>query len=163
MKPNDVRLTRSEEIEEIIAVGVELGVLRSDQFDLDPCAHEHRPTPRTIQKKHLSASWNGLRGDWFGDVFVNPPFSDLSSWCYKSMVELDCKRIFSVSMIVPNTTLERPCVQDLIYKKIDYSPQAVIYPLERRRPFIHPDTMEEMKRPPFGITIIYRWSTFRAS
>jgi DNA N-6-adenine-methyltransferase (Dam) len=158
MKPNDVWLTREEDIREIVREGQVSGFLDINRpwFDLDPCAFEGRRTPLVQSSMHLTERWNGLVDDWFHNVFVNPPFSQLDKWCDKAIQELTSLRATCVAMIVPNGTLSRNCVQDLIY----YGPRQMtsIYPMRKRRPFINPQTMQEMKQPPFGITVIFKAS-----
>jgi len=40
------------------------------EFDLDPCGELHWPTARTIYTKEM----NGLKNNWFGRVWLNPPY-----------------------------------------------------------------------------------------
>ena len=49
------------------------------EFDLDPCAsgRQHKPLAR---KQYRYPEDNGLLLPWQGDVFCNPPFSELQSW-----------------------------------------------------------------------------------
>lgn len=43
-------------------------------FDLDPCGEAHWPTAKTIYSEH------GLERDWFGRVWLNPPYSEIEPW-----------------------------------------------------------------------------------
>lgn len=43
-------------------------------FDLDPCGEAHWPTARTIYTER------GLERDWFGRVWLNPPYSEVERW-----------------------------------------------------------------------------------
>lgn len=43
-------------------------------FELDPCA----PWPTAVE--HLTVEDNGLRREWRGSVFLNPPYSDVARW-----------------------------------------------------------------------------------
>jgi hypothetical protein len=48
-------------------------------FDLDPCAPVARPWPTA--GTHYTIQDDGLRQDWFGFVWVNPPFGpDAGAW-----------------------------------------------------------------------------------
>jgi phage N-6-adenine-methyltransferase len=48
-------------------------------FDLDPCAApEPRPWPTAAV--HYTASDDGLRREWQGRVWLNPPYSDMERW-----------------------------------------------------------------------------------
>ncbi len=156
MKPNDVWLTRVEDLHEIATEGVLSGFLNSPWFDLDPCAYKERMTPLVQSCRCLSDDWDGLKNQWYGQVFVNPPFSQLKEWCNKAVDELRSLRVNRIAMIVPNGTLSRDCVQDLIFYGIPS--RTHIYPMRKRRPFINPQTMQEMKQPPFGITVIFKAS-----
>ena len=42
------------------------------EFDLDPCSPITRPWD--IAKEHYNINDNGLRKEWFGRVFCNPPY-----------------------------------------------------------------------------------------
>lgn len=48
------------------------------EFDLDPCA------ARDGEINHAKENWrppvNGLMRDWFGRVWLNPPFSKMADW-----------------------------------------------------------------------------------
>lgn len=48
-------------------------------FDLDPCAAPE-PRPWPTAKRHLTYIDNGLRNDWAGRVWLNPPYSDARPW-----------------------------------------------------------------------------------
>lgn len=43
-----------------------------ESFDLDPCASIDRPYPTA--RNHMTVADDGLRRDWFGRVFLNPPY-----------------------------------------------------------------------------------------
>lgn len=42
------------------------------EFDLDPCSPENRPWDTA--KKHFTVLDDGLKQDWFGRVWMNPPY-----------------------------------------------------------------------------------------
>lgn len=48
-------------------------------FDLDPCA-SHRQHQPIAAREYRFPDDNGLLLPWKGDVFCNPPFSELQSW-----------------------------------------------------------------------------------
>lgn len=50
-------------------------------FDLDPCAATDRPWDTA--KHHFTAEDDGLAQDWFGFVWLNPPYSDVWTWLAK--------------------------------------------------------------------------------
>lgn len=43
-------------------------------FDLDPCGEAHWPTASTIYTER------GLEREWFGRVWLNPPYSEVERW-----------------------------------------------------------------------------------
>lgn len=54
-------------------------------FDLDPCSGaEQSPFAADTYTK----SDDGLAQDWFGDVWVNPPYSDMATWTEKAAAEV---------------------------------------------------------------------------
>ena len=53
-------------------------------FDLDPCAFLIEGNPIVKTANHfITEEQDGLKQDWFGNVFCNPPYSDLKSWMDK--------------------------------------------------------------------------------
>jgi len=61
---------------------------RLGHFDLDPCAATVRPWPTA--QLHYTKADNGLRFEWHGRAWCNPPYSKLNG---KSQVELWMKRM----------------------------------------------------------------------
>ncbi len=50
------------------------------EFDLDPCAFaDHETAPNKMLLPHC----DGLVNEWFGKVWLNPPYSDLEKWLDK--------------------------------------------------------------------------------
>jgi hypothetical protein len=49
------------------------------KFDLDPCA-SHRQHKPIADIEYRFPEDNGLLLPWYGDVFCNPPFSELQTW-----------------------------------------------------------------------------------
>lgn len=47
------------------------------EFDLDPCGNKNHPTAKTIYES------NGLEQEWFGRVWMNPPYSQNEKWVDK--------------------------------------------------------------------------------
>jgi len=46
-------------------------------FDLDPCGLNIWPTAKTIYE------YSGLERDWFGRVWMNPPYNEIEQWMQK--------------------------------------------------------------------------------
>jgi hypothetical protein len=47
-------------------------------FDLDPCAPINRPWPTAA--RHFTIADDGLRQDWHGRVWLNPPYANAGKW-----------------------------------------------------------------------------------
>ena len=45
-------------------------------FDLDPCASQ----TSDLADRNVTKDEDGLSMDWYGKVWMNPPYSDVSSW-----------------------------------------------------------------------------------
>jgi len=71
------------------------------RFDLDPCATvESTKAPRFFTKDD-----DGLMTDWFGNVFMNPPYGDeISDWCQKAAEEVAFGNCKSVVALLPART-----------------------------------------------------------
>jgi hypothetical protein len=52
-------------------------------FDLDPCGESYHHTAKTIYTE------SGLEKDWFGSVWLNPPYSEVDIWLDK-LIEHNC-------------------------------------------------------------------------
>ena len=55
------------------------------RFDLDPCSPGVPPS-NVPAEKYLTMADNGLAADWFGNVWVNPPFTSKRMW-YEKLIE----------------------------------------------------------------------------
>lgn len=55
------------------------------EIDLDPCAS----LGFGKAKKYFTEAENGLLKPWFGTVFCNPPYSQISKWATKAFMEAD--------------------------------------------------------------------------
>ena len=91
------------------------------KIDLDPCAATDTTVPvcnkdGKIQRIHsnptrhaetnLDAKADGLAAMWFGNVFVNPPYSELLMWC-QACVRWAEKPDISVLALLPATPATR--------------------------------------------------------
>lgn len=78
-----------------------------DGFDLDPCSGAES-TP--IAPERYTKADDGLTQPWFGDVFVNPPWSSNGDgsakdlWLTKCRNEAQKDRVDSVTVILPADT-----------------------------------------------------------
>jgi hypothetical protein len=54
------------------------------RFDLDPCSPGSHIVPWIPADVHFTKDDDGLEGEWFGNVFVNPPYgADTPKWLEK--------------------------------------------------------------------------------
>ena len=69
-------------------------------MDLDPCSDPSRTTPCT---RHIVAAdgGDGLAARWTGSVWMNPPYSDLSTWCSKAHAETQRGHAACVVGLIP--------------------------------------------------------------
>jgi phage N-6-adenine-methyltransferase len=76
----------------------ELESCLGDTFDLDPCsgAEDDRIADDIYTKED-----DGLAQDWFGNVFVNPPFSECGEWVKKAFDEQRNKEAERVVLLLP--------------------------------------------------------------
>ncbi len=75
-----------------------------DRFDLDPCSPSRTDTP-VRARFHYTEEDDGLALPWFGQVFVNPPYSRaLPDWIKKAKAEVEEGRASSVVALVPART-----------------------------------------------------------
>jgi site-specific DNA-methyltransferase (adenine-specific) len=69
-------------------------------FDLDPCAtKENAKCPRFYTKTE-----DGLKQDWFGNVFVNPPFREVAKWVEKAYNEVRNRKAETVVLLIAART-----------------------------------------------------------
>jgi hypothetical protein len=95
MKAKDVTLTP-------------LGLINSlGEFDLDPCGFEGHNTAKNI---YLLPEKDGLKDNWFGKVWMNPPYSEVIKWV-KRMSEHNN----GIALVLAST--ETRWFQDYVFKK----------------------------------------------
>jgi phage N-6-adenine-methyltransferase len=112
-------------------------------IDLDPCAGELTDIGDT---NYRYPDTDGLEEDWFGTVFVNPPFSDKSSFLEKAVEEKEsCDVIY---VLTPDSTDTKSWWHKYIASEADY-----IWFSEGRISYIDPSTGEKAGSPTFGTAI----------
>ena len=87
-------------------------------FDLDPAA-----TPENARApRFYTPADDGLTKDWFGRVWVNPPYSGVRDWVRKAVAEAQRAEVEYVVMLLPARTdtrwfhdLVRPHAQQVIF------------------------------------------------
>ena len=71
-------------------------------IDLDPCADEARTIPA---RAHFTREKDGLSRDWFGRVFMNPPYGqDIGQWVSRLLREYESGRTTDAIALVPSRT-----------------------------------------------------------
>lgn len=55
------------------------------EFELDPCSPIERPWPTA--QRHFTIQTNGLRQEWFGRVWLNPPYGNETERWMQRMAE----------------------------------------------------------------------------
>jgi len=88
---------------------------REFEFTLDPCAtHEN-----TKCEKYFTVTDNGLEQDWFGNVFMNPPYGrDIRRWVRKAHDEVMKSNAWLVVGLIPSRT-DTKWFHRYIYRKAE--------------------------------------------
>lgn len=71
-------------------------------IDLDPCAD---PRKRVPAKHHLTEQDDGLAHPWGGSVFMNPPFSDTSTWVKHLCIYIAAGSVDQAVVLVPEGSI----------------------------------------------------------
>jgi len=122
---------------------------RIETLDLDVAANRHN----RLADSYYTIGNSGLENCWYGNVWCNPPYSDIRPWAMKAAAEIHrCKRI---AMLLPANRTEQGWWQDLIEPgRIDGA--IDVYFLRGRRRFDRPGWVPPAKgdRPPFGLALV---------
>ena len=71
------------------------------EFDVDPCSGCE---PEPIADTRFTEEDDGLSQSWFGNVWVNPPYSDIGPWLEKSYTETTVGDAQTVVCLIPVRT-----------------------------------------------------------
>ena len=71
-----------------------------DNIDLDPCAADNTD----IGDTNYTENDDGLSQDWFGTVFVNPPFSNKDGFLKKAVEEYKAGNTDTIFVVTPDST-----------------------------------------------------------
>lgn len=112
MKQKDITLTPLDLIKGI------------GEFDLDPCGFKGHKTAKRI---YLLPKEDGLKKEWFGKVWLNPPYSETIKWIKKM-----AKYNNGVACVLAST--ETDWFQEYILKKAN-----AIFFLKSRPKFLNKD------------------------
>lgn len=113
VKDNDVRLTPRPLVRECAKV---TGVFNSRHpdfgFTLDVAATWRNS--RCDSYYDLEMGEDGLEMDWKGDVWCNPPYSEIGKWVTKAWQESSFKHNRTITMLLPANKTEQPWWQELV-------------------------------------------------
>ena len=116
-------------------------------FDLDPCAGPN--TTIADENFSIQRGEDGLDRDWFGDVWVNPPFTDKNSWIDKAVLEhRHNDDVDTVFVLTPDSTDVKSWFHGKIVPAADY-----VWFSNGRVKFIDPETGESAGSPSFGTAV----------
>jgi phage N-6-adenine-methyltransferase len=76
-----------------------------DVFDLDPCSPTRNAEKAPVKaRKYYTQKNDGLSLPWHGIVFMNPPYSDVSTWTKKALDSVEEGQAETVIGLVPART-----------------------------------------------------------
>lgn len=127
-----------------------------EKYDLDPCGEPSNPIAPCAYWRERDE--NGLDSVWFGNVWVNPPWSDLPTWTKKCWAEWETGQCQSISLLIPVRS-EQPFWQEHIEPYRDNGGPLSCYFLPKRQRFGTPEDPLGLKSgsPPF-ICCLLHWS-----
>jgi hypothetical protein len=82
-------------------------------IDLDPASHVSANARLKITHIYTEGD-NGLARDWFGSVWLNPPFSEWPKWSEKARLELKSGRITQLVCLATTLTVSALYIQPLV-------------------------------------------------
>lgn len=72
-------------------------------IDLDPCSNLGKPNVPSVSR--FTIDEDGLAQEWFGRVYMNPPYGDvLGKWIEKLVKEFNRERVIEAVALVPSRT-----------------------------------------------------------
>jgi hypothetical protein len=92
------------------------------EFDLDPCGFDGHITAKRI---YLLPENDGLKDKWFGKVWMNPPYSEVTNWIKKLSEHNN-----GIALVLAST--ETKWFQDYVFKKA-----SGIFFIEKRPKFMN--------------------------
>lgn len=158
MKASDNRFTLLSDLEMIRKFA------DVDRFDLDPCADRKSPTSQRILHM-FTPEIDGLKQDWFGHIFVNPPFSNISPWIEKALDEKSRRNVQTITLLLPANRTEQPWWGQLWmafnHDRAMYKRSPLIRWVSPRMKFGTPEDPHGTRKknhPPFACVLFKFWS-----
>lgn len=69
-------------------------------IDLDPCCEDSN-NPNVVARDYYTHIEDGLKQEWYGKVFVNPPYSATKLWVEKAIKEYQKGNAEEILMLLP--------------------------------------------------------------
>lgn len=113
-----------------------------DTIDLDPCAGEDT----TIGETNYTVEDDGLSSEWFGTVWMNPPFSQKERWFERLREQRH--NIERAYVVTPDSTDVKSWWHGQVVELARYT----WFPEGRIR-YVDPDTGEKANSPSFGSAV----------
>lgn len=123
-------------------------------FTLDVAAAPHNAKC----KQFYTREQDGLKQEWIGNVWCNPPYSDIGAWVRKAWSEWNERFwLYSIVMLLPANRTEQGWWQDLVEPELRARRDDFRVEFLRGRPrFDRPNATVGPKgdRPPFGCCLL---------
>lgn len=126
-----------------------------DAYDLDVAA---------CAEAHCASTWcsrenSGLEQEWFGNVWCNPPYSDIRPWIERAWQQMTDGSCVTVSMLLPSSRCEQVWWQQCVEPWRDREPRDGVrltsHFLRARHAFGMPGMRVTRRgRPPFGLVLL---------
>lgn len=136
-----------------LALCAQLAGVKRYTLDVAACVEAH------CAPKYFTRAEDGRCQRWTGDVWCNPPYSDIAPWLEVAWREMHARRPRSVSMLLPSVRTEQPWWQQHIEPHRDKRPwwgvQLRSHFLPTRQPFGRPgQRIVTSGSPPFGLVLL---------
>lgn len=111
---------------------------------------------------HCAPRWygiksNGLLQPWSGDVWCNPPYSELEPWLVKAWAEWrrrEARELRSIAMLLPATRTEQPWWHQYVEPYRDGRGRALTVHFLPGRPRFRRPGSGPLSSPPFGCCLL---------
>jgi len=128
-----------------------------EAFDLDPCADPDPESPKTATTGLIG---DGLTPTWRGNVFVNPPWSNIGPWAEKAWAEWTAGNVQTITVLLPDNRQSTKWWQELVEPSRDgknpSNPSLTTHYLPGRPKYGSPGDPLGLNAdsPPFGAVVL---------
>lgn len=101
---------------------------------------------------------DGLKQPWHGNVWCNPPYSDIEPWVAKAWEEITRGKVVTISMLLPSNRTEQRWWQNLIEPVRDVEGSRLqTHFLPGRQKFGNREDPKGLSAgsPPFGVVLLF--------